>query len=198
MAFDFKDAEVRTISLEDLRPAEYNPRKISKKAFQGLGKSIEDFGFLVPIVWNERSGNIVGGHQRYRHLVEEGETETEVVVVDLDDDEEVALNISLNNPNMRGQFTEDVIGSLKLTEARLGTTFKELRLFDLHDAIMGQLKEKKRNIQGPPTPPSGEPPSNPEPSGEPEAIVTCPQCVSKWRMKDNRVLLDTTKGEPDG
>lgn len=34
-------------SIDDLRPAEYNPRKISEKAAKGLSKSIEDFGDLT-------------------------------------------------------------------------------------------------------------------------------------------------------
>jgi len=195
MSFEFKDAEVRKMKLEDLRPAEYNPRKIGKKAFRGLGKSIESFGFLVPIVWNQRSGNIVGGHQRYQLLMDEGEAEADVVVVDLDNDDEVALNIALNNPKMRGQFTEDAIGALKLAEARLGSTFKDLRLFDLHEAIVSQLREGKKNIQKSPSPPGGGAP--PPPSPEPEAVVTCPQCNSKWRMKDKHILLDTTSEKPE-
>jgi len=190
MAFEFKDAEIRTMKLDDLTPAEYNPRKITKKAFRGLGRSIKDFGFMVPIVWNERSGNIVGGHQRFRHLKELGETETEVVVVDLDDKEEVALNIALNNPKIRGQFTPEAVGLLKLTEARLGNAFKELGLFDLHEAIAKQLKENRKNIQGPPKPPTG---GEPPPILEPEAIVTCPECSSRWLMKNRHVLHDATK-----
>lgn len=197
MAFDFKDADVRKMRLDELCPAEYNPRKISKKAFKGLEKSIESFGFLVPIVWNERSGNIVGGHQRYHHLIKENEEETEVVVVDLDNNEEVALNIALNNPKIRGQFTEDAVGLLKLSEARLGSAFKELCLFSLHDAIVSQLKDRKKNIQGSPTPSGGgEPP--PQPPTGPEAVVTCPKCSSKWRMKDGHVLIDTTKDKENG
>ncbi|MDD2300189.1 MAG: hypothetical protein PHU69_11195 [Fermentimonas sp.] len=31
-----------------------------------------EFGYVEPIVWNEETGNIVGGHQRYKILLEAG------------------------------------------------------------------------------------------------------------------------------
>ena len=36
------------------------------------------------IVWNKRTGHIVGGHQRFKVLKHQGHTEIECVVVDLD------------------------------------------------------------------------------------------------------------------
>ena len=198
MEFNFKDCEVKRMSLTDLRPAEYNPRSMSDKAYDGLGKSLGRFGVLIPIVWNKRSGTIVGGHQRYRHLVDSGETETDVVVVDLEDHEEVALNITLNNPSVRGDFTKDVMGLLRKSEVQLGNTFHELGLFDLHAELRKRIKEPK-------------PPSNsgvggdgdgggggdytPDPEA-PDALITCPECNSRWRMKDNAVVFDGTKGQP--
>ena len=72
--------------LSELVPAEFNPRTISDEAFDGLKMSVDVFGMLVPIVWNKRTGRIVGGHQRYRALQDAGEVETDVTVVDLDED----------------------------------------------------------------------------------------------------------------
>ncbi|MDD4754365.1 MAG: site-specific DNA-methyltransferase, partial [Desulfitobacteriaceae bacterium] len=59
-------------------------------------KSMETFGYVEPIIWNKRSGQIVGGHQRLKILQHQGETEIECVVVDLDETQEKALNITLN------------------------------------------------------------------------------------------------------
>lgn len=94
--------------LKDLNPATYNPRRISDQALKGLGASIERFGCVELIVWNKRSGNIVSGHQRFKVLQKQGVTETEVVVVDLNDIEEKALNVTMNNRHISGEFTADL------------------------------------------------------------------------------------------
>ena len=60
--------EVRHLMMTDIKPFEDNPRTIGGKALTGLEKSIRRFGLVEPIVWNERTGNIVGGHQRLRAL----------------------------------------------------------------------------------------------------------------------------------
>lgn len=50
--------------LSDLKPAAYNPRRISQTDAEALARSIGGFGDLGGLVFNRRSGNIVGGHQR--------------------------------------------------------------------------------------------------------------------------------------
>jgi len=181
--------EVRRMKLTKLIPAEYNPRSITSKAFAGLGVSLIRFGLMEPIIWNQQTGNMVGGHQRYRHLVEQGEEDTDVIVVDLDGQKEVALNLALNSKHLRGKFTEDAVAQLKMVEARLGNAFAELGLLDLHNALekqIARIKERRKGSSG------GEPPSE---MVEPEAVVTCPKCKSRWQMKDNRVLTDKGQSE---
>ena len=46
---------------------------------------MQEFGYVEPIVWNKRTGNIVGGHQRYKILIDMGMQEVDCVVVDLDE-----------------------------------------------------------------------------------------------------------------
>jgi len=99
--------------LSELMPAGYNPRSISPEAFEGLKKSISRFGLVEPIVWNKRTGNVVGGHQRLKVLQATGVEETSVIVVELGDKEEVALNITLNNPSVKGHWTDGVQGLLE-------------------------------------------------------------------------------------
>ena len=91
--------EIRKLPLEKLNPAKYNPRKDLKPGdpeYEKLKKSMETFGYVEPIVWNKRTGHIVGGHQRFKVLKHQGHTEIECVVVDLDEQQEKALNIALN------------------------------------------------------------------------------------------------------
>lgn len=56
------------MNVEDLKPAPYNPRKISDPKMKMLGKAMKEFGDLSGIVYNVRSERIVGGHQRVKHL----------------------------------------------------------------------------------------------------------------------------------
>ncbi|WP_461206129.1 site-specific DNA-methyltransferase [Clostridium sp. DL1XJH146] len=90
---------IRKILVTNINPAKYNPRKDLKPgdpAYEKLKKSIHEFGYVEPIIWNEETGNIVGGHQRYKILIGEGATEVECVVVKLSPEREKALNVALN------------------------------------------------------------------------------------------------------
>jgi ParB-like chromosome segregation protein Spo0J len=55
------------MNIEDLMPAEYNPRKDLQSGdpeYEKLKKSILEFDYIDPIIWNERTGRVVGGHLR--------------------------------------------------------------------------------------------------------------------------------------
>lgn len=126
--------KIVTMKLEDLANAPYNPRKIGAKALKGLRASLEEFGVVQPVVWNKRTRTIVGGHQRVRALKEAGETEVQVVVVDLDTAKEKALNITLNNPKIEGEFTDDIEALLAKMEKEMGPLYRSLRLDTLEKA----------------------------------------------------------------
>ena len=107
--------EIEHIKITDLKPAEYNPRRISEEDYQKLKNSISTFGLVDPIIVNLKNMHIVGGHQRYDVLLDEhmldndflaelpmirlGDvgfvfTDTELSI--RDDDHEKALNLALN------------------------------------------------------------------------------------------------------
>jgi DNA modification methylase len=94
-----QDMIIRKVPVTDINPAEYNPRKDLKPgdpAYEKLKRSMTEFGYVEPIIWNEETGNIVGGHQRYKVLVAEGHTEVECVIVKMTAEREKALNVALN------------------------------------------------------------------------------------------------------
>ena len=91
--------DMRVIPVSEMNPAPYNPRvelKPDDPEYQHIKNSLDSFGYLDPIVWNERTGNIVSGHQRYRILVDGGATELLVRVVDFDEGTEKACNLAMN------------------------------------------------------------------------------------------------------
>lgn len=96
-----------------MSPSEYNPRKDLKESdqeYQAIKNSLETFGVLSPIVWNKRTGRIIGGHQRYKILKSQGVTEIECVVVDFDEEKEKACNIALNSAI--GEWDNDKLDAL--------------------------------------------------------------------------------------
>ena len=90
---------IETKKISELNPALYNPRKDLQpgdKEYEKLKKSIEEFGYVEPVIWNKQTGNIVGGHQRLKILKAQGLDEVDCVVVDMSEAKEKALNIALN------------------------------------------------------------------------------------------------------
>lgn len=84
---------------KDLLPADYNPRKDLKpgdKEYEKLKRSIEQFGYVEPVIWNKTTGRVVGGHQRLKVLIDMGMSEVDCVVVELSEEKEKALNVALN------------------------------------------------------------------------------------------------------
>ena len=97
--------QVEKVAISKLNPAKYNPRKDLKPGdteYEKLKRSMAEFGYVEPIIWNKRTGNIVGGHQRYKILKDIKYKEAECVIVDLDDNREKALNVALNK--ISGEF----------------------------------------------------------------------------------------------
>lgn len=146
---------MRMMRLVDLTPAPYNPRTISEEAAKGLRASIRRFGLVQPIVWNSRTKHVVGGHQRIDALKSLGKTEAQVVVVDLPESEEKALNITLNNPMIAGEFTDDLQAILAELSAMPDLEFEELRLDALLDVSLGGIVEDE--IPEPPKKPITKP-----------------------------------------
>jgi hypothetical protein len=169
--FSLKNHKITKMKLADLDPAPYNPRTISKESMQGLSESIRRFGLVQPIVWNKRSKQIIGGHQRREALMDHGIEEADVLVVDLPPEEEKALNVTLNNPAVAGEFTEDLQDLLIDLKKQIPDTFKELRLDELFLKIPDPLTDGGG--------------AGGEGSSEvykPGTKVTCPHCEKSFKL----------------
>ena len=97
----------------ELLPADYNPRKDLRPGdpeYDKLKRSIEQFGYVEPVIWNKVTGCVVGGHQRLKVLIDLGLTEVECVVVEMDVEKEKALNIALNK--ISGEWDKEKLALL--------------------------------------------------------------------------------------
>jgi ParB-like chromosome segregation protein Spo0J len=67
---------IRSISISRINPAPYNPRldlQPGDSEYEKIRRSLDTFGCVEPLVWNERTGHLVGSHQRFKVLRENGE-----------------------------------------------------------------------------------------------------------------------------
>lgn len=100
----------REIHRSQLVGAIYNPRVITDQEKAKLKKALSRHGLVAPITWNERTGNIVGGHQRIGimdSLMRSGDYTLTVAVIDVDESREKELNVLLNNTAAQGSWDMD-------------------------------------------------------------------------------------------
>lgn len=141
--------EIRTLKAAEIKAAEYNPRRDLQPEdaeYEKLRRSIEEFGYIEPIIWNERSGNVVGGHQRLKVLLEKGVEDIEAVVVDLDEKDEKTLNVLLNKVKGRWDIGKlaDLLQQLDEAGAMELTGFEDWELQSLlvqYDHIKDLMEE---------------------------------------------------------
>ena len=99
----------------EIKLADYNPRSIDDWARQKLKNEIKEHGLVNKLVWNEKTGNLVSGHQRLSILDElEGGTgyDLEVDCVSLSPKAEKRVNVFLNNKSAQGTYDSDKLAEL--------------------------------------------------------------------------------------
>ena len=104
--------QVITRKINDLVPAEYNPRQLTADQFEQIKGSIQRFGLVDPVIVNEhpdRLDIIVGGHQRVKVARELGIDEVSTVAVNLPLERERELNVRLNK-NL-GEWDWDILAN---------------------------------------------------------------------------------------
>ena len=146
---------IKEIPIEKLNAAKYNPRKDLQpgdKEYIQLEKSIKEFGNVDPIIWNETTGNIVGGHQRFKILKKglKPKDKLPVSVVKLSDKKEKALNIALNKISGDWDYPSlnDLIKELNIDDFDLDLIgFDEIELNKLFSFDLKDEKEIDENIE---------------------------------------------------
>jgi hypothetical protein len=123
----------KDLSMDEIKPADYNPRIISDPESNALDYSMKEFGDISGITWNRQTGNLVTGHQRYNRLVEkygkltfgrlingrrdiisEGNVPTgyDLREVDWPEDKELAANLAANSHTNQGKWDLEAMPEL--------------------------------------------------------------------------------------
>ena len=112
------------ININELKPADYNPRKMQDTELEKLNKNLNKFGLVDPIIINLKNMHIIGGHQRYKVLKQNNPNQTLNIIklggiawvfnetnINIEDEhQEKALNIALNR--ISGEFDENKLNEL--------------------------------------------------------------------------------------
>ena len=131
--------EIVKVDINELISPEYNPRQITDDEMEKLKNSINEFGYIAPIIVNKHNNHIIGGNQRYEALKSLGYTDVDVVFVDEPDlNREQALNIALNKISGEWDLVklEDIIDDLELNDFDISLTG-----FDDHELENFGIKE---------------------------------------------------------
>lgn len=127
--------KIEQIRVEELRPADYNPRKWSDKAIANLTASIKEFGLVDPIIANSapaRKHIVIGGHFRLKIAKDLGYKEVPVVFVNIPDlEKEKELNLRLNKNtgdfdlDLLAEFDEGLLSKVGFDAPELDKIFSE-------------------------------------------------------------------------
>ena len=160
------------MQIKDLKKFPKNPRKMTDKKLEMLGKSMEEFGDLSGIIFNCRTGHLIGGHQRVKNLKPEWAIEKKEFTdnlgtvaqgfvktpfgdwtyreVDWDPKKEIAANIAANKHS--GEWDIPVLKDLlaEIDDGALDmelTGFEQIELDDLFGRDPG-FKPGSQDEQG--------------------------------------------------
>lgn len=127
---------IEYVPINQLRPFGGNPRKISDKGLQKLQRSVEEFGFVNPILVQKGTNMIIAGHQRLKAAKAAGLSEVPVVWLDMDDVTAKAYNIADNRLQDEAEWDFTPLADL-LTE--LDTGAFDLTLTGFDDAELAKM-----------------------------------------------------------
>ena len=109
--------KIISVRIDELKAAEYNPRRWGADAEKNLSESIKQFGVVDPLLVNsapERKGIVIGGHFRLAVLKKLGYEKVPVVYINIPDlEKEKELNLRLNKNT--GEFDWDMLAKFDET-----------------------------------------------------------------------------------
>jgi ParB-like chromosome segregation protein Spo0J len=129
--------KIEYVRPQDLKAADYNPRKISRKSLRALADLLDAHGFVDPLIARREDGLLIGGHQRLKANALRKNPDPLVPVVFLDginDERAKALNIALNNPAAQGRYDVGMVGELLAQISQAALDAPTLTGFDRQEA----------------------------------------------------------------
>ena len=132
----------KTINIEELKPYENNSRTHSRSQIEKIAKSLEEFGWMSPVVVDENY-TIIAGHGRVLGAKKAGITEVPCLIVDdLTDEQKRAYVIADNKLSDESGWDYDkLVEELKsLNSSKYDTSFTGFNL----DSLKGSFSIKTK------------------------------------------------------
>ncbi len=101
---------IELVSIGELRPDPFNPRRISDDELEALTRSIAEFGMVDPIIARRDDRAVIGGHQRLVAARRLGLEAVPVIYVDLSSEQAKLLNLALNR--ISGNWDQELLARL--------------------------------------------------------------------------------------
>jgi hypothetical protein len=140
---------VRKLAIKTYRVADLlalrnpkNPRWMPESVAEALEASIESFGLVEPLILNQTTNQLVGGHQRLNALSQMDLETVPVVLLSLNPDQEITLNLALNK--VKGEWDYEKLAPLLANisnDELLATGFTE----EETEAIVSSFSEGPTN-----------------------------------------------------
>ncbi|MBI5289797.1 MAG: ParB N-terminal domain-containing protein, partial [Chloroflexi bacterium] len=101
---------VEVMSIDLLKPDPANPRKISDAELEALTRSLQQWGFVQPVLARREDRVVVGGHQRLLAARKLGIKTVPVIFLDLKPEQARLLNVALNK--ISGDWDQDLLAHM--------------------------------------------------------------------------------------
>ena len=169
MAAQREPLKVQYVDIDSLKPFEGNPRTISEKGLEKLQRSIEEYGFVNPILVQRGTNMIIAGHQRIKAARNAGLSKVPAIFLDFDDITAKAYNLMDNRSVEESDWDFGLLADL-IMELDNGEIDLELTGFDASEI------ENIINWMNLDDDDDGEI----EMEEESEHFVECPKCGFRW------------------
>lgn len=171
MSMSEKDARlsIAYVDPQQLVPFVGNPRTISEIGLEKLQRSVEEFGFINPILVQSGTNMIIAGHQRLKAAQLAGLNSVPVIYLSMGDKEAKAYNVADNRLAEESDWAE----------AELALLLKELDSAQLDLSLTGfgdkELKKMLGEVSEQQAPLEFE-----EFGGDVSIDYCCPRCGYGW------------------
>lgn len=129
--------KIQYIDVDSIKPADYNPRKISDLQFEELKKSIKEIGFVIPILINHKNNTIIAGHQRTKAAKALGIKKIPCIFLS---DIEIGDEIKFNQLHNGCEYDQNAIGKY-IGSSKLGYNLDANAKFTISQSTPTIVKE---------------------------------------------------------
>src|SRR5437588_277136 len=102
--------EIEHVAIDELGPDPANPRKISDAELEALTRSVNEWGFVQPVLARRDDHVVIGGHQRLLAARRLGMKTVPVIFLDITREQARLLNVALNK--ISGEWDEELLARM--------------------------------------------------------------------------------------